>query len=412
MNEILNTKLNDADNGFALLYRPQSTGKDSLDFITGPVSYLDSIEDIPVPDVGTVNHSSEYYSFVAMPYNQLKERGFAYRQDDAQLIHISVTSHELLPLSDIKPKHPGPITFSNNRFTMGDDEYAEIVEKIIEREIGNGEGSNFVIKRQFVANLTEYTIGTAFSIFCNLLEKEIGAYWTFLVHTGNRTFIGASPELHIGLRNRIAMMNPISGTYRYPKSGPTLDGVMKFVSSVKEKDELYMVVEEELKMASRIFPLGGTVRGPFLRQMSRLAHTEFHIEGMTDCDPRVILRETMFSPAVTGSPLENACRIIKKYEPQGRGYYSGVGALIGMDSSGHHSVDSAILIRTADIDHNGGVKIGVGATIVRHSNPIAETAETQVKAEALLAAMGIRTKDVRQSSRRSTSFKCTEQNIS
>jgi phenazine biosynthesis protein phzE len=50
-------------------------------------------------------------------------------------------------------------------------------------------------------------------------------------------------------------------------------------------------------------------------------------------------------------------------------------------------MDSAILIRTADIDRSGRLRIGVGATLVRHSNPASEVAETRAKAAGLLAAL-------------------------
>jgi phenazine biosynthesis protein phzE len=121
--------------------------------------------------------------------------------------------------------------------------------------------------------------------------------------------------------------------------------------------------------------------------MARLAHTEYFIEGRTAHDVRDILRETMFAPTVTGSPLESACRVIDAYEPKGRGYYSGVAALIGRDAHGARRLDSAILIRTADIDPSGRVDIGVGATLVRHSDPAQEAAETRAKASGLVSAL-------------------------
>jgi len=183
------------------------------------------------------------------------------------------------------------------------------------------------------------------------------------------------------------VMNPISGTYRYPPGGPTLQGITDFLADAKEADELYMVVDEELKMMARICPSGCRLIGPYLKQMAQLAHTEYLIEGRTDRDVREILRETMFAPTVTGSPLESAARVIDKYEPRGRGYYSGVAALVGRDETGGRTLDSAILIRTADIDAGGRMRIAVGATLVRHSNPIAEVAETRVKASGLLSAL-------------------------
>jgi phenazine biosynthesis protein phzE len=183
-------------------------------------------------------------------------------------------------------------------------------------------------------------------------------------------------------------MNPISGTYRYPPSGPTLDGIVEFLSNKKESDELYMVVDEELKMMARFCTQGAKVIGPRLKEMSRLAHTEYVLEGQTQADPRDILRETLFSPAVTGSPIENACRVIAKYEDGGRGYYAGVVALFGRDEQDRAELDSAIVIRTADIDRDGGLRVSVGATIVRHSEPESEAAETRAKAQAILNALG------------------------
>jgi phenazine biosynthesis protein phzE len=182
-------------------------------------------------------------------------------------------------------------------------------------------------------------------------------------------------------------MNPISGTYRYPPTGPTLAGVLEFLADGKETDELYMVVDEELKMMARICDSGCRVDGPYLKEMARLAHTEYFIAGQSSRDPREILRETMFAPTVTGSPLASACRVIGRHEPRGRGYYSGVIALIGRDDRGGRSMDSAILIRTADIDRAGHMEIAVGATLVRHSDPMSEVAETRAKAAGLLAAL-------------------------
>ena len=196
-----------------------------------------------------------------------------------------------------------PITLTGRDFDVDDDAYAEIVRKVIAEEIGTGKGANFVIKRSFTADITDYARAAALAFFRRLLERGAGAYWTFIVHTGDRTFVGATPERHVSLRDGTAVMNPISGTYRYPASGPTLPGVMAFLADRKESDELYMVVDEELKMMARICAAGGRVVGPYLKEMARLAHTEYFIEGRSDRDPRDILRETMFAPDRDRQPL-------------------------------------------------------------------------------------------------------------
>jgi phenazine biosynthesis protein phzE len=184
-------------------------------------------------------------------------------------------------------------------------------------------------------------------------------------------------------------MNPISGTYRYPAAGPSRDGVLRFLADQKETEELYMVVDEELKMMAGICDLGGQVHGPYLKEMGHLAHTEYVLAGRSDLDVREILRGTMFAATVTGSPVPNACRVIAGYEPTGRGYYGAALALFGRAGDGSPTLDSPILIRTVYIDPAGQVRLPVGATLVRHSRPADEVAETHTKAAGVLAALGL-----------------------
>jgi phenazine biosynthesis protein phzE len=209
------------------------------------------------------------------------------------------------------------------------------------------------------------------------------------VHTGSRTFVGATPERHVSLTGGTAVMNPISGTYRYPPSGPTVAGVLEFLTDHKEAEELYMVADEELKMMADVCDEGGWLIGPGLKQMTRLAHTEYHIEGRTTHSPAEILHRTLLAPTVTGSPLRSACQVIRRHENRGRGYYGGIIGLIGLDGRGQPSLDSAILIRTADIDPQGSISVGVGATLVRHSDAATEVAETRAKVAGILGAMGV-----------------------
>jgi phenazine biosynthesis protein phzE len=371
---------------FALLHRPEATaGRDELEVLLGQVSAVESTADIPTPQWSGVPGPDV---LVLVPYRQIAERGFTCVDDGEPLLVMTVAERATVSRHEAFARRPNlPTVLSGEHFDVSDAKYAELVRTVVADEIGRGEGANFVIKRSFVAEITDYSVHRGLSLFRRLLQRESGAYWTFIVHTGERTFVGATPERHVSLAGGAAVMNPISGTYRYPASGPTLSEVMAFLDDRKEIDELYMVVDEELKMMARICDGGGRLVGPYLKEMARLAHTEYFIEGRCDRDPRDILRQTMFAPTVTGSPVENACRAISRHEPGGRGYYSGVAALIGRDERGGHTLDSAILIRTADIDRHGRLKIGVGATLVRHSDPDAEVAETRAKAAGLLAAL-------------------------
>lgn len=373
---------------FALLHRP-NTNPEAVDLLAGEVLPVQRLADLPVP----VDHNGDGPTLdllALVPYRQIAERGFDCIDDGTPLQALKVHRHSSLSITDVLdavPKSPTPL--HDVDFDVTDDEYAESVRKIVTDEIGTGEGANFVLKRSLLASIEQYADDPrrhALAVFGRLLAAETGAHWTFLVHTGTRTLIGASPERHVTLRKGIVTMNPISGTFRYPPGGLDMPALRDFLADAKEIDELYMVLDEELKMMGRVCRDGGRVIGPQMRPMARLAHTEYFIEGESLLDVRQILHETMFAPTVTGSPLESACRAIARHERNGRGYYAGALALIGRDETGNQEMDSAIGIRTAEIDAEGRVRIDVGATLVRHSDPLSEAAETQAKAAALLAA--------------------------
>ncbi|HZN17504.1 MAG TPA: anthranilate synthase family protein [Micromonosporaceae bacterium] len=373
---------------FALLRRAGAEGG-AVELMTGQVTRATLLADLPVPTPGNgAQARSEVLAVV--PFRQVTERGYACHDDGEPILALVVDERAALPAADAVDLLPDvAVAVCGYGFDPGDDEYEKVVEQIIDGEIRTGEGSNFVIKRSFLATLAQYRPEVAMSIFRRLLLSESNAYWTFLVHAGDRTFVGASPEQHVQVVDGKARMNPISGTYRYPPSGARMDDILTFLADQKEIDELYMVVDEELKMLAGVCDAGARVRGPYLREMARLAHTEYVLEGASVMDVRDVLRETMFAPTVIGSPLQNACRVIVRHEPGGRGYYGGAVALFGRDPAGRSTMDSAIMIRTAEVRRDGTLRIDVGATLVRDSRPAEEVAETWAKVDALLAAIGV-----------------------
>ncbi|MFB7248323.1 phenazine-specific anthranilate synthase component I [Streptomyces populi] len=387
--DLLDAALGGRPQAFALLHRPGATGPGVIEVLTGTVSHPATLAGIPLAPTAPPGAGAHHEVLAVVPYRQLTERGFACADDKTPLVAMTVTGQQRLPLAEALTRIPlTPATLENGAFDIDDAAYEDLVRRVVEEEIGAGQGANFVIKRTFTADITDFGPHSAPALFRRLVEGESGAHWTFLIHTGTRTLVGASPERHVSLEDGTAVMNPISGTYRYPAGGPELEGVLEFLADRKESDELHMVLDEELKMMTRICDTGARVTGPYLKEMAKVAHTEYFIEGRTDRDVRDILHATMFAPTVTGSPVESACRTIRRHEPGGRGYYSGAAALIGRDAGGGRVMDSAILIRTADISDRGRVGIGVGATIVRHSDAAREAAETRAKAAALVAALG------------------------
>lgn len=379
---------------FALIARDA----DTVEILTGDIVDVSLLADIPLADAAS--RPREVLALV--PFRQVVERGFTCHDDDAPLRCLVVDTHESISRAAALDALPSAqIPLAEAGFDIADAEYADIVRRVIVEEIGRGEGANFVVRRDFTARVEADERAAALTWFRALLEHERGAYWTFAIVTPGLIAVGASPEAHVsarsdlqaepgGLAQSTVTMNPISGTFRHPAGGATVETLRSFLESTKETEELFMVVDEELKMMSAVCSDGGRITGPHLKEMSRLTHTEYVLRGRSSLDPRDILRETMFAPTVTGSPMQNACAVIRRHEHTPRGYYSGVAALFtpsAHESGTTHDLDAPILIRTAYLE-NGRLRVPVGATLVRHSDPDGEVGETHGKAAGVLGAIG------------------------
>ncbi|MDT0406117.1 MULTISPECIES: anthranilate synthase family protein [Streptomyces] len=378
------------DRPFALLRRrTPGHDHDMVELLIGPVGTRDLLAELPDECLAVV------------PFRQIRERGFDVRDDGTPLLVLTPEERYEIPLAEALDRLPShDVRVTGGGFDVGDEEYARIVGRVLDEEIGRGEGANFVIRRTYEGEIPGFGRADALALFRRLLEGERGAYWTFVVHTGGRTLVGASPEVHVRASGGTVVMNPISGTYRYPAEGPSPEHLLGFLADGKEIEELSMVVDEELKMMCTVGDMGGVVVGPRLKEMAHLAHTEYELRGRSSLDVREVLKETMFAATVTGSPVQNACRVIERHEVGGRRYYAGALALLGRDEGGAQTLDSPILIRTADIDAAGRLRVPVGATLVRGSDPAGEVAETHAKAAGVLAALGVRPGRPREESAR------------
>jgi len=276
-------------------------GKDTVGLVGGRRWVAESIMDVPL-ESGPPAPGRTCDRLVAVPFRQVAERGFEAHDDGTPLVVVDVEEEREYSVAEVLDAIPDGVVELADRggFDIDDDDYAKVVEQIITDEIGQGEGANLVVGRRYRAVVADWSAEKALTVFRRLLEREHGAYWTFLFFTGDRYLVGASPERHVSVHGGEVRMNPISGTFRLPKHVAAPDGapapdlkrdLLSFLADEKEIYELFMVVDEELKMMCDICHEGGQVLGPFLKPMSHLVHTEYLLAGRTRSDVREVLRD-------------------------------------------------------------------------------------------------------------------------
>ncbi|GDY52908.1 hypothetical protein SVIO_035310 [Streptomyces violaceusniger] len=185
---------------FALLHR-RTPGRapDTVEVLLGPVGEVERLTDIPLP-TGTPRDGAPVADALALvPFRQIRERGFEVRDDGTPLAVLRPEETYELPLAEALEALPGhPVRVEDGAFDVDDAAYADIVSRVIENEIGTGEGANFVIRRTFRGEIPGFGSTDALALFRRLLAGERGAYWTYVVRLADgRTLVGASPEVHV-----------------------------------------------------------------------------------------------------------------------------------------------------------------------------------------------------------------------
>ncbi len=370
----------------------QKQDSDESLILTGESLTCGSIDEIP-RNFSDTGGKTIYDTISVIPFCQIKERGYHVHDDGEEILTIKVTTQhtvntelliDTLPLKEI--------LFKNKiEYSTSEQEYGRVIKNIIEKEIGNGEGANFVIPRNGVGQIDSFSVTKALSIFKSLLTNDYGTYWKFIFYDASRFFIGSTPERHLLVRDGKVKMNPISGTFRKDRQWNTgkefKKDLLGFLTDQKEINELFMVVDEELKMMAKMCTKGGAIIGPLLKEMSSLIHSEYLLSGKSDKDIFELFKDSMFAATVVGSPVENACKVIKRYSKCSRRYYGSALMLVGRDQNGQDFLDSPITIRTAEISNKGELHFSVGATLVKDSLPDEEVLETKAKSAAILASL-------------------------
>lgn len=203
-------------------------------------------------------------------------------------------------------------------------------------------------------------------------------------------FIGASPELLVARQQEAVRSHPLAGTAA--RSGdPESDAraAAQLLASEKERSEHRAVVEA---IAGALSPLTRELSvppGPAIVSLRNVSHLGTEITGSLAPRPGGGLPSALEAlalvhptPAVCGTPRETALEYIEKEEEVERGRYGGPVGWVRSDGDGEFHLG----IRAGTVE-GPTARLFAGVGIVADSDPAAELGETQLKLQAMLAAL-------------------------
>jgi len=211
--------------------------------------------------------------------------------------------------------------------------------------------------------------------------------YVYSLDLGDRTLVGASPELLVSQRDGVVLANPLAGSApRHPD--PVQDGqnATALLYSAKDQGEHRVVVAA---VADGLAPLCREMSVPERPELLRTG-TMWHLssritavprDGVTAVDLALALHPT---PAVCGLPTAAAGELITELEPFDRGFYAGTVGWTDARGDG----EWVVAIRCVEL-RDRSLRLFAGAGVVPQSTPDGEVAETAAKFRTMLRALNI-----------------------
>ena len=279
---------------------------------------------------------------------------------------------------DAKPASELPSPTSNTTRK----EFESMVSKAKEL-IAAGEIFQVVLSQRFETPFS----GEPLDLYRALRFGNPSPYMFCLRLDPNFTVLGSSPEVHLRVRDRVAELRPIAGTYPRGKDLTEDEQLAsKLIADPKERAEHVMLIDLGRNDLGRVAEFGSVkvTEQMVIERYSHVMHIVSHIVAQLRKDKNVFdaIRATFPAGTVSGAPKIRAMQIIAELERAKRGFYAGIVGYFGFDGS--H--DSCIAIRSIVLK-NGKSYLQTGAGIVADSNPAREFDECMNKAKAMLAAI-------------------------
>jgi anthranilate synthase component 1 len=262
---------------------------------------------------------------------------------------------------------------------LKDEEFKELVVKM-KKHIYRGDVFQIVPSRAFKTPF----LGDEFNVYRALRSINPSPY-LFYFDYGSFKIFGSSPEAQLIIKNRVASIFPIAGTFKRT-GNDTEDKIIaeKLESDPKESSEHVMLVDLARNDLSRHCENVEVKSYKEVQFYSHLIHLVSKVSGniMNDVNPFKIVGDTFPAGTLSGAPKYRAMEIIDENENIKRSFYSGAIGFLGFNGDFNH----AIMIRSF-LSKDNQLHYQAGAGIVADSDPDSELNEVNNKIAALRKAI-------------------------
>ena len=262
---------------------------------------------------------------------------------------------------------------------LTDQGFMDIVDKM-KKHILRGDVFQIVPSRAFKQSF----LGDEFNVYRCLRSINPSPY-LFYFDYGSFKLFGSSPEAQITIKNKVANIFPIAGTFkRTGNDEEDAEQARKLEQDPKESAEHVMLVDLARNDLSRHCNHVEVKAFKEVQYYSHLIHLVSKVSGNLQAEVPAfkIVADTYPAGTLSGAPKYRAMQLIDEYEGLGRNFYAGALGYMGFNDEFNH----CIMIRTF-MSKNNELHYRAGAGIVADSVPENELNEVNNKIAALRKAV-------------------------
>ena len=277
--------------------------------------------------------------------------------------------------------------FSTHTFHLSGEEQSNLTDQEFmdlvtagKKHCQLGDVFQIVFSRQFSQDFA----GDEFNVY-RVLRSINPSPFLFYFDYGSYKIFGSSPEVQMLIKDGVATVNPIAGTYR--RTGNDLEdakNAQDLVNDPKENAEHIMLVDLARNDLGRH---ASNVRVKELKEIqfySHVIHLVSKVQGDLDdgTNPIRVFGDTFPAGTLSGAPKYKAIELINHYENQNRSFYGGGLGFINFNGE----MTQAIVIRSF-LSKGNTLYYQAGAGVVNASVEEKELQEVNNKLGALTKAL-------------------------